>query len=65
MSAIPTGNPASTQADNQAADTLQLLPSRGWRIVAALAGALFFVLVLAAWMRPNMVFDLANTIFCG
>jgi hypothetical protein len=65
MSAFPTGNPTHPQADIAAAASLNLLPSRGWRVAAALAGVVFFALVFAAWLRPNMVFDLANTIFCG
>jgi hypothetical protein len=65
MSALPTGNPTPPQDDVPAVASLQLLPSRGWRIAAFVAGAVFFVLVFAAWLRPNMVFDLANTFFCG
>lgn len=39
--------------------------SRLKRAGLALAAAALAGLVFMAWLRPNMVFDLANLVFCG
>ena len=47
-------------------EELRILPrSRGarvavWLLIAALGGLTF-----SAWLQPNMVFDLANMVFCN
>lgn len=47
-------------------DDLSWLPaSRLGRVVFALAALALTSLALAAWLSPNMVFDLANMVFCG
>ena len=46
-------------------DFVWLPRTPGWRIVV---GAFVFALMTSAftaYLRPNMVFDLANMIFCG
>ncbi len=48
------------------ADVMRLLPlSRGLRLGLWLAIAVAVVLVFAAWLRPNMVFDFADMVFCN
>ncbi len=39
--------------------------SRGKRVVLTLVAAALASLTFAAYLRPNMVFDLANMIFCS
>ena len=47
-------------------DKLSCLPrSRLWRALLAVAATALSGLVFLAWLRPNMVFDLANMVFCG
>lgn len=47
-------------------EALRWLPAaRAWRYALAVLAAGLFALTFAAWLRPNMVFDLANLIFCG
>lgn len=48
-----------------AADFQWLPRSRMLRVMLWLAGAGALGLTFAAYLRPNMVFDLANLIFCG
>ena len=38
---------------------------RIWRVVLGALGVGSLALTLAAYLRPNMAFDLANMIFCG
>ena len=47
-------------------ESLRWLPAaRGWRYALVIVAFGFGALTFAAWLRPNMVFDLANMIFCG
>ena len=47
-------------------ESLRGLPAaRVSRYALAVLAAGLFALTFAAWLRPNMVFDLANMIFCG
>ena len=47
-------------------EVLRWLPAaRVSRYALAVLAAGLFALTFAAWLRPNMVFDLANMIFCG
>lgn len=47
-------------------ESLRWLPgARVSRYALAVLAAGLFALTFAAWLRPNMVFDLANMIFCG
>lgn len=48
-----------------AADFQWLPRSRVLRVILWLAGTGALGLTFAAYLRPNMVFDLANLIFCG
>ena len=48
-----------------AADALRILPrARGARIAVWVVAAILGVLTFSAWLQPNMVFDLANMVFC-
>jgi len=47
-------------------EPLRWLPAtRGWRYVLAIVATGLGALTFVAWLRPSMVFDLANMIFCG
>ncbi len=47
-------------------EPLRWLPAaRAWRYALVVVAGGLFALTFAAWLRPNMVFDLANMIFCG
>jgi hypothetical protein len=47
-------------------EKLAWLPqSRVLRAALALVALALGALVFAAWISPNMVFDLANMVFCG
>ena len=58
-------DPSSTAPQGTTGE-LRILPrSRGarvavWLVIAALGGLTF-----SAWLHPNMVFDLANMVFCN
>ena len=39
--------------------------ARAWRYALVIVATGLGALTFAAWLRPNMVFDLANMIFCG
>ena len=58
---------AFRRTDTRAADAgFTWLPmSTRWRVVIGIAAIAFLSLTFAAYLRPNMVFDLANMIFCG
>ncbi len=46
--------------------SLRWLPAaRAWRYALVIVATGLGALTFAAWLRPNMVFDLANMIFCG
>ena len=66
--AAPVDAPVSALVDAPA-DTdgsLHLLPrSRAARVAVWLAAAALGALVFAAWLRPNMIFDLADMVFCN
>ena len=52
--------------DPQKPEEFRWLPaSRAWRVVLGVAAAAFMTLVFSAYLHPNMVFDLANMVFCG
>ena len=45
---------------------LRLLPhSRVARVAVWLVIGVAVVLVFGAWLRPNMIFDLADVVFCN
>ena len=47
-------------------EPLRWLPAvRAWRYAVVVVASALFAITFAAWLRPNMVFDLANMIFCG
>ena len=47
-------------------EVLRWLPAaRLWRYALVIVATGLFALTFAAWLRPSMVFDLANMIFCG
>jgi len=49
-----------------AAPDFQWLPaSRAARMLLGAIAAGFLALVFSAYLHPNMVFDLANMVFCG
>jgi hypothetical protein len=49
-----------------AAESFRWLPrSRVKRVLLGVAATLFSMLVFGAYLAPNMVFDLANMVFCG
>ena len=58
---------ASADADGTLPDgALELLPrSRVARAAVWLATAALGALVFSAWLRPNMIFDLADMVFCN
>ena len=60
--------PSETLAPALRADAtgLRLLPrSRVARVAVWLVIGTAVVLVFGAWLRPNMVFDLADMVFCN
>ena len=47
-------------------EELRILPrSRGARVAVWLLIAVLGGLTFSAWLQPNMVFDLANMVFCN
>ena len=57
---------AATQPSAETADELRLLPrSRAARVAAWIVIGVLTVLVFGAWLRPNMVFDFADMVFCN
>lgn len=49
-----------------AAAEISLMPaSRAARVAVWLVTAALGALVFAAWLRPNMIFDLAGMVFCN
>lgn len=49
-----------------AARELSLMPaSRAARAAVWLVAAALGALVFSAWLRPNMIFDLADMVFCN
>lgn len=61
---IDSDSLASTQATE--ASPLRLLPhSRGARAAVWLVIGVAVALVFSAWLRPNMIFDLADMVFCN
>ena len=60
--------PSETLAPALRADAheLRLLPrSRVARVAVWLLMGAAVVLVFGAWLRPNMIFDLADMVFCN
>lgn len=48
------------------ADDISLMPqSRAARVAVWLVLVTVALLVFSAWLRPNMVFDLADMVFCN
>ena len=64
--------PSSIQSDSLAPTLhagvapLRLLPhSRAARVAVWLVVGAATALVFSAWLRPNMIFDLADMVFCN
>jgi len=52
--------------EQPASEDFHWLPaSRVGRVLVLLAAAGFVAFVFSAYLHPNMVFDLANMVFCG
>lgn len=57
---------AAVQPPVAPADELRLLPrSRAARVAVWIVIGVLTVLVFSAWLRPNMVFDFADMVFCN
>lgn len=64
---MPTTLPESVNpANDGAADPLRLMPrSRAAQVAVWVMVVLLGVLVFGSWLRPNMVFDFADMVFCN
>lgn len=57
---------AAVQPPAASDDALRLLPrSRAARVAVWIVIGVLTVLVFGAWLRPNMVFDFADMVFCN
>ena len=62
---LDSGEPGAAGAAH-AAGEISLMPgSRAARAAVWLVLAALGALVFAAWLRPNMIFDLADMVFCN
>ena len=59
-------SPALASAPDSRAAPLRLMPrSAVARVAVWLVIGAAVVLVFGAWLRPNMIFDLADMVFCN
>ena len=63
---LDSSSRAQASAASNAAEALRLLPrSRLARVAVWIVAGALGALVFGAWLRPNMVFDLADMVFCN